>query len=274
MAGPQWAEARKALIDIANEAMRCDSEGISLRFLNSQIVADGIKVRLTKLSNVKLEAHLLIAQGQDALLRYFDSVKANGVCYLYWFSKVIARLCYVVSFIGGTPTGARLDAILGQYANELDNAIGTPEYSTIKPLDLICLTDGAPSQSINFVVFHNNQHAYSLFLYVADAPLPILEKWAAHLDAKKHHPNAVGVQFVQIGNSAGCTAALVALTKGKVRVSNSGTISRACVDFHQQNMVDTVSYDGLVTPERLTRILLGAIKPSARGNTTTGTLLP
>lgn len=92
--------------------------------------------------------HLLIAQGQDALLRYFDSVKANGVCYLYWFSNVIARLCYVVSFIGGTPTGARLDAILGQYANELDNAIGTPEYSTIKPLDLICLTDGAPSQSL------------------------------------------------------------------------------------------------------------------------------
>lgn len=58
MAGPQWAEARKALIDIANEAMRCDSEGISLRFLNSQIAADGIKVWLTKLSNVKLDSFI------------------------------------------------------------------------------------------------------------------------------------------------------------------------------------------------------------------------
>lgn len=44
MAGSQWAEARKALIDIANEAMRCDAEGVSLRFLNSRIAADGIKV--------------------------------------------------------------------------------------------------------------------------------------------------------------------------------------------------------------------------------------
>lgn len=117
-----------------------------------------------------------------------------------------------------------MDAILGQYTNELDNAIGTPEYNTIKPLDLICLTDGAPSQSLLcFVIFHNNQHTYPL--YVGDAPLPVLEKWAAHLDANKHHPNAVGVQFVQIGNAPGCTAALVALTKGKVRVSSSEAIA-------------------------------------------------
>lgn len=44
MKGPKWDEARRALINIANEAMRCDAEGISLRFLNSRIAADGIKV--------------------------------------------------------------------------------------------------------------------------------------------------------------------------------------------------------------------------------------
>lgn len=35
---------------------------------------------------------------------------------------------------------------------------------------------------------------------------------------------------------------------------------------YQQSMVDTVPYNGPVTPERLTRILLGAIKPSVRKN--------
>ena len=46
---------------------------------------------------------------------------------------------------GATPTGATLDELLHRYISELDNAIGTPLYTRIKPLDLICLTDGAPS---------------------------------------------------------------------------------------------------------------------------------
>lgn len=75
------------------------------------------------------------------------------------------------------------------------------------------------SRSLLFQSAHSYQ-TYPLFLtHVADAPLPILEKWAAHLDAKKHHPNIVGVQFVQIGNAPGCDVALLALTKGNVRVS-------------------------------------------------------
>lgn len=184
MAGPRWDEARKALIDISNEALQYDADGISLQFLNSQKRENTIR-------------------GQNMVLGIFDTVTASG----------------------STPTGARLDAILAEYVSKLDNAIGTPLYGQIKPLDLICLTDGEPT----------------------DAPLPILEKWAAHLDAKKHHPNIVGVQFVQIGNAPGCDVALLALTKGNVR-----------------GMVDTVPYNGPVTPERLTRILLGAIKPSVR----------
>ncbi|KAG8724908.1 hypothetical protein FRC09_012321 [Ceratobasidium sp. 395] len=130
-----------------------------------------------------------------------------------------------VSASGGTPTGARLDAVLGKYISKLDATVNTPAYGTIKPLDLIVITDGEPT----------------------DEPQPVLEKWAAHLDAKKHHANIVGIQFVQIGDVATATEALIKLTKGKVR-----------------SMVDTVPYNGNFTPEKLTRVLLGAVMPSIR----------
>ncbi|KAG8917436.1 hypothetical protein FRC02_003121 [Tulasnella sp. 418] len=184
MAGQRWTEVRASMIEIANEAIQYDVDGIGLIFLNSKLRSNSIK-------------------GQDALLATFDKVSANG----------------------NTPTGARLDVILGEYISKLDAAVGKPEYGTIKPLDLIVITDGVPT----------------------DQPKPVLEKWAAYLDSKKHHPNIVGIQFVQIGNDNGAGAALKDLTQGKVR-----------------NMVDTVPYNGPLTPERMTRVLLGAIMPSIR----------
>ncbi|KAG8775974.1 hypothetical protein FRC12_001168 [Ceratobasidium sp. 428] len=142
-------------------------------------------------------------KGQDEMQKILNNVSANG----------------------GTPTGARLDAVLGKYIGKLDSTVNTPAYGAIKPLDLIVITDGEPT----------------------DEPQPVLEKWAAHLDAKKHHANIVGIQFVQIGDVATATEALIKLTKGKVR-----------------SMVDTVPYNGSFTPEKLTRVLLGAVMPSIR----------
>ena len=104
-------------------------------------------------------------------------------------------------------------------------------------------------------------------ILAADEPLPVLEKWAAHLDARRHHPNAVGVQFVQIGNEMRCREALLALTRGNVRVSTREFPFKYCLSRALlQNMVDTVPYNGAITQGRLTRILLGAVKPSVRGN--------
>ena len=54
-------------------------------------------------------------------------------------------------------------------------------------------------------------------------PLDVLETAARELYSKKHHPNCVGVQFVQIGNDARAKAALHKLTKGNVRVSSFPT---------------------------------------------------
>ncbi|KAG8995010.1 hypothetical protein FRB94_009513 [Tulasnella sp. JGI-2019a] len=142
-------------------------------------------------------------RGEDVLLSHFNQVTPRGA----------------------TPTGARLDAILGNYFRKLDAAIGTPDYEKIKLLHLICITDGAPT----------------------DRPEPVLVKWAAHLRAKRHHPNQVGIQFVQVGNEASATVALQALANANVN-----------------GIVDTVPFNGSFTPERLHRVLLGGIMPNIR----------
>ena len=64
-------------------------------------------------------------------------------------------------------------------------------------MDIIVLTDGAPT----------------------DEPAPVLQEAARKLDEGLHHPNAVGIQFVQIGNEQGADIALRELCNGPVRVS-------------------------------------------------------
>ncbi|KAG9036861.1 hypothetical protein FRB95_007706 [Tulasnella sp. JGI-2019a] len=172
----------------------------------------------------------LIAVADEAMR--FDT---DGIELLFFNSKLrknnikgedaMLDLFKQVSPDGGTPTGARLDAVLGEYIGKLDAAIGKPEYEKMKLLDLICITDGEPT----------------------DDPEPVLLKWAAYLKSKKHHPNQVGVQFVQVGNVATATTALLKL---------------ASLDTN--GIVDTVPFNGSFTPERLVRVLLGGVMPNMR----------
>lgn len=74
----------------------------------------------------------------------------------------------------------------------------TPAYGQIKPLDIIVITDGVPT----------------------DDPAIVLQIAARKLDEGLHHPNAVGIQFVQIGNDDGADIALQDLCNGPVRVSS------------------------------------------------------
>lgn len=127
--------------------------------------------------------------------------------------------------LGFTPTGAKLDTILGPIIEKLDAAVDTPAYGRFKPVDIIVLTDGVPT----------------------DDPASALQTAARKLDEGLHHMNAVGIQFVQIGNDEGADQALMALCNGPVR-----------------SMVDTVPYVKTLTPDRLKRVLLGGLHPSIR----------
>lgn len=48
--------------------------------------------------------------------------------------------------LGTTPTGAVLRSALDNHIDQLDNAIQTQKYSEIKPLNIVVITDGNPSE--------------------------------------------------------------------------------------------------------------------------------
>jgi len=101
------------------------------------------------------------------------------------------------SSLDRTPTGARLKVVLGDVIQRLNRAVDTPAYGHIRPIDIIVLTDGEPTDDVATVI----------------------QEAARLLDEGLHHPNAVGIQFVQIGNEEGADVALNALCDGPVRVS-------------------------------------------------------
>ena len=60
--------------------------------------------------------------------------------------------------LGGTPTGTRVSQILAAHIDKLDAVKGTDAYAKIKPLDLIVITDGAPSTSFSAYRLRSSPH--------------------------------------------------------------------------------------------------------------------
>ncbi|KAF9450504.1 hypothetical protein P691DRAFT_773849 [Macrolepiota fuliginosa MF-IS2] len=194
MSGDRWREARDALSEIAEHALRYHSDAIDIRFFNNQY----------KRSRVK---------GTREVRQTFNYVSPSG----------------------GTPTGHVLEEVLDQQIDRLDIARKAGGYTSEPPLDIIVLTDGVPS--------HNSP------------PAPVIEVAAKRLKDNKHHPNVIGIQFVQIGNDPAAEPTLLSLINGP-----------------NNDMVDTISYslyagqapDGKLTSNVLERIILGGLHPNLR----------
>ncbi|KAF9462373.1 hypothetical protein BDZ94DRAFT_1219772 [Collybia nuda] len=206
MQGQRWTEATQALNNLANWIIDngWDSDGIDIYFLNSNYIFRG----KTELVN-----------GVQAS---FTTDK----------DKVIQAISQV-SPIGNTPTGKRTQEILGAHINKLNAAMGTEAYGVIKPLNLICITDGEP----------NDDPSQELGKMLTEAAEKL------RIKPKHHHSNSMGVQFVQIGADVKAREALVKLTQ-----------------LDTGGMVDTVPYlgPGSINAERLERILLGGLHPNIR----------
>ncbi|KXN89311.1 hypothetical protein AN958_05884 [Leucoagaricus sp. SymC.cos] len=193
MKGERWTEAKNALDGLANYIIDrgWDSDGIDLRFLNS-----------------------------NNLTQFGTQDKGK-----------VAEAINKVTLDGSTPTGARTQTILGAHIDRLNATRGTATYGQIKPLDMICITDGEA----------NDDDAHELTKMLIEA--------GNKIKAGPHHPNSLGVQFVQIGGDAKAAAALAKLVQ-----ADTG------------NIVDTVPYSGpgSISPDKLERILLGGLHPNIR----------
>ncbi|QRV72329.1 hypothetical protein RhiJN_00343 [Ceratobasidium sp. AG-Ba] len=188
MAGSLWIEARDALVGIASVALKHDQDGIDIHFLNAA------------------------NQGQS-IHREAD----------------VTRLFELVKPWGGTPTGERLEQVLTAYIVRLEQAKAqnlSPVQAGIKPLNLIVITDGAPS----------------------DDPESVIVAAARRLDVGQFPLAQVGVQFIQIGNDEGARKALKRMDN---KLSEKNGV---------RDIVDTRPFDGdKLTPEVLIAMLLGGI---------------
>lgn len=144
---------------------------------------------------------------------------------------------------GMTPTGTRLNHILKAYLRHYEEGIrragGDPDATDVKPINVIMITDGVPS----------------------DDPESVLLSVAQKLDKLEAPPHQVGVQFFQVGNESGAAEALRVLDD---ELSGLGGGVR--------DMVDTVTFNAkaasgtsssgtvpVLTAEGILKTVLGAV---------------
>lgn len=178
MAGRRWSDTRAALAELASTAAGYDLDGVDIHFLNSEAVGRNIK-------------------DAASVERLFAAAEPEGI----------------------TPTGEKLEILLLDYilqieeAQDQDKAAGGgagvgPALKAIKPLNLVILTDGEPS----------------------DDPESVIVMAAKRLDARHFPLSQVGISFVQIGDDARAAEALKELDENL-----SGT-------HGIRDMVDTTPY--------------------------------
>lgn len=126
---------------------------------------------------------------------------------------------------GRTPTGARLNAILKPYLKDLDK-----QGDKVKPLNIIVITDGQPTDDL----------------------ISVIIKVAKKLDSLDADPWQVGIQFFQVGQDNTAAESLRHLDDGLV--DQGGGI---------RDMVDTVPWSGIsgsgLNGEGILKVVLGAV---------------
>jgi hypothetical protein len=128
---------------------------------------------------------------------------------------------------GGTPTGQRLNSILRPY---LQRYAANPE--TTKPVNIIVITDGEPSDDVESVLIHAAKRLDKL-----DAPA-----WQ------------VGIQFFQVGKEPGAKEHLKSLDDELAAIAG---------DEGLRDIVDTVPYTGVgdqvLNAAGILKVTLGAV---------------
>lgn len=197
MAGRSWRETAAALAAITPICTAHDADGIDIYFLNhrnSQNASGGYSNITTSL-------------GVESI---FNSVRP----------------------LGGTPTGIRLHHILKPYLAQVEEAVERQAHGqdvTVKPLNIIVITDGVPSDDVEATVVQA----------------------AKKLDAMASEPWQVGIQFFQVGREPDAAEDLQELDDALSRQHDI------------RDIVDTVPWTGddgqVLTAEGLMKVVLGSV---------------
>lgn len=188
MAGRSWREVQSALSSITPICTAHDADGVDIYFLNHRSALPA--------SPGKAAGGYANVTDARAIDRIFTSTARPGSM---------------------TPTGTRLNHILKAYLRHYEAAIeragGDPDATDVKPINIIMITDGVPS----------------------DDPESVLLSVAQKLDKLEAPPHQVGVQFFQVGNEPGAGEALRALDDDLAQLGGG-----------VRDMVDTVTFNARV----------------------------
>ncbi|KAL1840304.1 hypothetical protein VTJ49DRAFT_593 [Mycothermus thermophilus] len=206
MAGQSWREVQQALRSIAPICTAHDANGIDVYFLNAR--------------NTSAATH-------DPAQGWHNITTPQQVESL--FSRVYPG--------GATPTGTRINQILRPYLREYESAVartGNPDECGVKPINMIVITDGVPT----------------------DDPEGVILSAARKLDALDAPSHQVGIQFFQVGCEPGAAEAL--------RELDDGLSSRGGGRGGVRDMVDTVTWDYRhsrpeLSADAILKVVLGAV---------------
>lgn len=202
MAGRSWREVKEALRAIAPICTAHDDNGIDVYFLNARSGADPDGAGGYR--NIR---------GPDQVEYLFNHVRPAG----------------------GTPTGTRINQILKPYLRHYEKQVartGNPDDCGVKPVNMIVITDGVPT----------------------DDPEAVIVSIAKKLDRLEAPPHQVGIQFFQVGRELGAAEALRELDDGLAQ--QGGGV---------RDMVDTATWDGrdgaahALSADAILKVVLGAV---------------
>lgn len=182
-----WKEAETAIAAIAPVCTKYDSDGVDVYFLCNV--------------NKKEQDNTVGSAGTG----YRNQRNAADVTKLFRKNKPEG---------GSTPTGMRLQRILQTYMKHYENIEkeGGDAASSVKPINIIVVTDGGPS----------------------DDPAVVIRSFAKRLDKCDAPPHQVGIQFFQVGNNEQASEDLSKLDDD-IHDSEPG--------MELRDMVDTVTFD-------------------------------
>lgn len=211
MVGRSWREVQSALSAITPICTAHDADGVDIYFLNHRSPHPASQ------SRGKASGGYANVADAAAVAAIFSAVRPGGM----------------------TPTGTRLNHILKAYLRHYEAAIeragGDPDATDVKPINLIMITDGVPS----------------------DDPESVLLSVAQKLDRLEAPPHQVGVQFFQVGCEAGAAEALRALDDDLAELGGG-----------VRDMVDTVSFNAraggatgapVLSADGILKTVLGAV---------------
>ncbi|KAF2461848.1 hypothetical protein BDY21DRAFT_368027 [Lineolata rhizophorae] len=181
-------------------------------------------------------APIVTTYDSDGIDIYFLNAPDKDVFHNVTVASTVREIFSTVRPTGATPTGQRLNSILKKYFAALS------ANEDIKPLNIIVVTDGVPTDDLESVLV-----------------------WAAKkLDSIGAPAWQVGVQFFQVGNEMGAAQHLQQLDD-EMRIIANGPV---------RDIVDTVPFTGqngsALNADGILKVVLGAVH--RRLDRTTGAL--